>query len=534
MDVSFGLESPILDYKPRAHPGSGKLIASEWVAWPAWAFRVIAPRFRRHRLNALEKAVLGVLRATRLTPGELGERLGVSPELAAFVVTSLRGRGFVDRERAVTPVGCDLLEEEFEQSAMLVPGWMFKDPWNGHIWPFVASSLEYARIEMGTGNTVVLERGTTGAPKPQHFWRQQPMSGHRPPAPPDAHQILRALRDQRRLERQSRGIGDEDFEAVGIEGLDIDRISSIEPVPEPVFLMSYLYVPGDDTPDWYACEFFGRGSDPTLRRLVGQVADKDRDLAKRLDRLLGLTTYDSFDHFKRMEASRKLRARRLLHRTLTMDVSGHESVLEVLEELIEGWLEFRDLGRTAGRRRGRSVLTSCRRALEQLFSDVSRVWPLRRVPERLSKRSIETNEGILQGAADEIGLTRLPGPMRRFRQSQIRAVCEYSDSWRLRPLVAATILRAKMDREHPLCLAAKRVPDLICRIENVANLAGEAAHAGGTEKLNPDEVERVVQDTLEVVACLLDLPTQPIVEILQNGQDQEEGTPTQANRDTAP
>ena len=538
MVASFGPESPILDYKPRAYADSGKLTACEWIAWPARAFRVIAPRFWRHRFNALQKAVLGVLRATRLTPGELGERLGVEPELAAFVVAELQGHGFVNNEWAVSDRGSDLLDEEFEQSTRLVPGWMFKDPWNGHIWPFVAPSLEYARIGTGAhNNTVVLERGTTGAPRHQRFWRQ-PAPGLRPPEPPDAHQILRSLRDHRRLERQRSEIDyqidEDDFETGAVEGLDIDRISSIELEPEPVFLLSYLYVPDDDTPDWYACDFFGRGSDPTLRRLIIRVAEKaqGQGLARRLDSLLGLTTHDSFDNFKRVEANRKLRARRLLERTLTTHVSGHESVSDVLTEVVEEWLEFLDLGPTAGRRRGRNVLTSCRNALEQLFSDVSRVWPLRGVSELLSKRSPETNEKILRGAACELGLTELPRPMRRIPQKQIRSVSEYSDAWRLRPLVAATILRARMDREHPLWSAAKRAPDLVSRIDRVAELAGKAAHAGGTEKLNPDKVERVVQETLEVAACLLNLPARPIKEILRNGQ--EEAAPTQANCDAAP
>ena len=120
----------------------------------------------------------------------------------------------------------------------------------------------------------------------------------------------------------------------------MNRVASIEPVPEPVFLVSFLYVPrdGDDT-DWYACEFFGRGSDPALRRLVVRVAEENQGLAQRLDRLLGLTSHDNFAEFRRAEKERDRRARRLLERTLTIDVARHEDVADALAETIEGWLD---------------------------------------------------------------------------------------------------------------------------------------------------------------------------------------------------
>lgn len=527
MAASFGPETRVLSYGPSAHPANpGGRNERVWVLWPARAFRVIAPQFRRRPFNALQKAVLGVLRASRLTAAELGERLGIHPELAAFVVTELQTQGRVDDEWAVTRRGVELLDEEREESADLVPGWVFKDPWDDHLWPFVAPSLERACTGRDERNRVVLELGTTGKPWQQPVWMQFPPDGQPLAAPPDAHQILRAARRHRRLERRRQDfdipVDDDDLETGSVAGLDLNRVASIESVPEPVFLVSYLYVPrdGDDT-DWHACEFFGRGSDPALRRLVVRVAEEHEGLAQRLDRLLGLTSHGNFAEFKRAEEERERRARRLLERALTIDVARHEDVAGVLAETLAAWLELHDLGEAAGRRHRRNVLASCRSALERLFVEIRREWPLTGVADRLSRHDRKMNEAALRNAADELGLTELPDALCSVKYGQVRRVTDNDDNWRLRPFVAATLLRAHTEPDHPLCSAAGKAPDLLARIERVATVGGEAAHGGDSAQLDPNIADTSVQEMLEIVGLLLSLPVRPIREILRDGEEQE-------------
>ena len=526
MAASFGPEAPILSYGPRAHANPGPRNDRVWVLWPAWAFRVIAPELRRRPFNALQKAVLGVLRASRLTAAELGARLGVNPELAAFVVTELQNQGRVDEKWAVTGRGIELLDGERAQSTELAPGWVFKDPWDDNLWPFVAPSLEYARTGQDESEKVVLELGTTGRPWQQQVWMQFPPDGQQSAAPPDAHQILRAARRHRRLERRRQEveftIDEDDIETGSVAGLDLNRVASIEPVPEPVFLVSFLYVPrdGDDT-DWYACEFFGRGSDPAIRRLVVRVAEENQGLAQRLDWLLGLTPHGNFAEFRRAEKERNRRARRLLARTLTIDVARHEEVADALAETIEGWLELHDLRDAANLRRRRGVLTLCRGTLERLFVEVRKEWPLTGMANRLSLRDKKMNEAVVQNAAQEIGLTDVPRALRRVQHGQIRAVSDYENAWRLRPLIAATLLRAQTETDHPLRSAARKAPNLLGRIERVARLGGEAAHVGESGQLESDAVDISVQETLDIVGLLLNLPMRPIKEILRDGEKQE-------------
>ena len=220
--------------------------------------------------------------------------------------------------------------ESARRSRTSSPGWVFRDPWNKSLWPFVAPSLEYAqtgrdenglpRPRAGNDREALATVGMDAIPTRRAAGRKFPGGGFAAAGTPDAREILRAALRHQRLERRSRHFGgweDEDIEAAGPAGRDLNRISSIEAEPEPVFLVSYLYVPrdGDDGDlDWHACDFFGRGSDPALRRLVFRVAaaDEKQHLARRLDRLLGRTLHGDFDSLRRAVTGREHQARRLL------------------------------------------------------------------------------------------------------------------------------------------------------------------------------------------------------------------------------
>ena len=540
MAMSFGPDTPVLSYGPRAHADPGGSNDREWLLWPARAFRVVAPELRPRGVNLLQKAVLGVLRASRLTAAELGRRLGVHPELAAFVVTELQTQGRVDDAWTVTRRGVEVLEEEHEQSTQLAPGWVFRDPWSGSLWPFVAASLEYTPTELDERGYPVLMLGETGRPWLQSAWMQLPPGrgseelsdgGSGGAEPPDAREILRAVHRHKRRAQRSRRLDewenkDDDTEGTGVSGLDFNRISVIEPEPEPVFLVSYLYVPRDgDDADWHACDFFGRGNDPALRRLVVRVADDEKEprLAQRLNRLLGRTPHGDFDTFRRATRGRESRARRLAEWALTMNVH-HHGVVEPLTEMLAGWLELQELGDAAGPRHWRNVLTSCRRTLERLFRDVAETWPLAGVAAGLSRQDKKVNAEVLRAAAVDAGFadSAVPEAICHVRHGLVRSVSDYNDSSRLRPLVAATLLRARTEEHHPLRSAARKAPDLLARIERVTKRGGEAAHDNEGGQFDLASATTSVMDTLEIVGLLLDLPVRSMEEALKEIRNAKE------------
>ena len=514
MAASFGAETPMLNYGQRPHANPGGRNDRVWLGWPAWAFRVIAPEQRSSGLNALQKAALGVLRASRLTATELGHRLGIHRELAAFVVADLQGKQGIDSHWTVTETGLKLLEDEQTGSTKLVPGWVFRDGFGGRLLPVVTASLEYARLLPGDGFFPSLDLGTTGSPWHQSVWRVSAPQDS-PSDGPTPREILAAAVQSQRLERRWHRIGTyDDEDSQPVSGIDIDRLTSIEPEPQPVYLVTYLYTPKGRHADgdWYACEFFGRGYDAGLRRRVIAAAADDQKLNELLDkRLFAGTRYGSSASFQRAAAARQARSQTLLARVLTIGIESH-AVADPLRAMLDAYLEWVDLG---NQRRARGVFTECRRALEALFGGLAKEHRLDGVWRKLAREDRELNESKIRAAAEHVGLRPLPAAMLRVKQGQVRAASDHNDAWRLRPLAVATLLLAKDDLKHPLAKAAGRDAAVIDRVERVALLGGGAVHQ--TEEVEPAETEQAVQETLVVCGLLLDLPTKALKEVMSDG-----------------
>ena len=540
MAALFKRKAPVLDYGPHADPGvdPGGRNAREYILWPSWAFRVVAPAdIQSRHINALQKAVLGILRASRLTVVELGERLGIEPELATFVVSELQEQGWVSGEWEVTDKGNELLEEEREENVSLVSGWVFKDPWNGQLWPFVAPRLQYAQTEINDLGYLEPIFGPTGHPRRQPAWNQSPPNEYRThPDPPNAQEIIDAVAQQKRQDAWQKrqetyqenieswtNSNSDLLQASRIRGRDLQRIRAIEAKPQPVFLVSFLYVPraGDDgSIDWYACDFFGRGSDPALRRLITRVATEEKRLAQRMQRLLGRTIYGSFEGFENEEKARKHRASKLLKQLLLDKIAPHPHKGDLpLAEVLEGWLELCWLQKDAGRRHRRNVLVACRVTLEWLFGKVAHQWPLADVHEMLSRKDTKINRKAFRDAANAVGLTNLPQRLCNVSRSSIRSASKrHNQHWRLSSLVAATLLQAQITLDHPLRTAAEKAPDFLARVERVIDRGNSEAHNSKDKQFNLNSVHEAVEDTLEIVGLLLNVQTTHIKDVLRQCQ----------------
>ncbi|MCS6915430.1 MAG: hypothetical protein NZ890_19645 [Myxococcota bacterium] len=522
-------------YSLRPHADPGKRNERAWLLWPAWGYRVVAPRpqLRSARINHLQRAVLGILRAARLPAEELALRLGIHRELAALVVSELQRQRYVDGSCQVTEAGLLLLDEEEQPeggqiATGLMSGWVFRDPWNANLWPFIAPSLEYVHTEPGSKGFPELVLGSIGNPWRQRAWMQQPV-GCMEPAAPDASEILRASDRHQRCERRAGRLDlweEEEREEAGPSSRPstlLNRVSTIEPEPEPVFLVTYLYIPrsgADGEADWYACDFFGRGANPELRKLIEQVAKGDSGLARRIEEFVSRNKNQvAPDGFRQAVAAYQKEARCLLERTLTLDIL-HHAVAEPLAEMLAAWLEAKELGDGAARGRHRHVLVTCRRVLERLFRELAERWPLAGVADCLSLDPTISRER-LEAAAAAMGLAEVPERFLAVGRRHLRSVANGGGSWRLGPVVAATLLQAVRDREHPLWRAADQEPELLVLIDRVAGQAGEAAHETDEHRFDPIAICDCINTTMRVTSLLLNIPYQPSREMICDEQEQE-------------
>lgn len=525
MDVSFGPETPVLWYAPRAHANPGPRNERVYLLWPAWAHRVLAPEVRRRTLNPLALTVLRLYHAARLTAAEVAVHLGVRWELAAYVTADLQGSGYLDDNWAVTERGRELIDDETEVATKLVPGWVFRDPWSERLWPFVAREWSPAETTINDRGFPVLQLGTTGKPWVQSAHLQRADSRAAPKAP-ETREILRVAREQQRIDRRlARGGGfafDDELDTFDPQRLDLNRIIEIEPDAHPVYLTTFLYVPHDGADqelDWHVCDFFGRENCLELRRQVIKVAEREPHLAHQVDRVIGRTLLSKdWDDYLQRQRQRRSKAQVALDVVLSIDVRRHP-IHAALVELLDAWLEWREVDKHAGEqgdvRKRKAVLLECRTVLEGLFVELRKTHSLKGIWKPVEQHDAVLRKARYLSAAKSVGFSGLPDALESISKNHIKSVADYDNGHRLRPLLMATILGAARNPDHPLRAAAAAMPELLEKLNAVAELAGgEAAHYGtGSTIVAEQKVHSAVDDTLRIVGSLIGLPVHSIMEI---------------------
>ena len=514
MAHSFEGDVPTLRYVLRAHANPGKRNDRFWFCWPALAFRVVAPIHKKRSMNILQRSVLGVLRAANLTAQEVAVRLGVHPELVAHVVVELQGRGRLSDTWEVTERGQRALLEEEATEAQLEASWVFQDPWSQDLWPFVASSLQQASVDVDANDRRVLQLGTTGSPWTQSLWSvKPPQTSGRVPSP---EEILRASRRQQRFQERSQRMEhwDDDSEFSSVSGMELSRITTIQDTPEPVFLVSYLYgVQGQKSHDWYACDFFGFGSNPKLRRRFSEEARDFRPLQEQLSRWLGKTTsHANFEAYQGLMDQIRQEAEALLYRCMTAHIADHPE-RERLQRVFQALYEVYLVEGSVDASRCETVLIECRKTLEFFFCQLAKTHSLQGVSESMSRNDQELNDALICQAANDVGLDAPPASLRRARRGQVKSVSEHNDAWRLRPLIVATLLAARHDPSHPLRRVANQAPSVLETLDDLASSAGGASHAN--EHGWGFEILRDAVDDLARVICLFrELPHQTLSDVM--------------------
>ena len=521
MAFDFTPSGPVLNFGPRHH---ARWSSRQFVLWPAWAYRVVAPRVRQRNLNVLQRATMGLCRAGLVDTEAIAENLSIHRDLAAFIVAELMGFGLLDNHGLPTEHGIRLLEEDSLETQELVAGYVFQDPWNGDLWPRFVESLEYCELEYNDDGFPLLVLGSIGKPRSYRAFTVLPRSNEMP-ATPSASAVVEAVaRHRKGLRFKDAEEDDDDEESIGgfvASGIQIRRVSLVEEEPQPVFLATYLYVPQsvERAMDWYACDPFGLGQSVRLRRRLEVVIRDDPGLFGVVNQLIGRTQHAGYEDQKRWLESIQLTAGLEVDRRLTVNVRDDPS-FDLLLAMESARQEMNALGPGCPQRKISEVLRSGVKVLEAVFSSMAGAHPLGDIWKRVYATRVGRHTGrswlvqqqdgalltaIYGGAIRAVGFAEpIPRSFLNVKPGQIRSVAEYGAHWRLRPLVSATVLLAGRDPSHPLRRVAQEDPRLLVTVDSIATVGGGAGHAGG-RTVSREEAEGHVDRVYEVVATLLEL-----------------------------
>ena len=511
MAALFQLDSPVLYFGPRL-PRGVRYSRRRFLLWPALMYRVVAPEVRPRELNILQKAVLGMCRAGVTVPLRIGEKLRIHADLAALILSELLQRGLIGKNGLPTQAGTEVFEAEALDMRPPVTGHVFQDPWSGELWPRFVQRLDYVDLDRRENGYPDLVLGTKGKPRRERAFMCRPRDPSLPPAP-DVRQILRATHRHKSALRNS-----ESFEAADEdEHLDLDvgavleRISLVDDSPTPVFLSTFVYLAeSEDTGDWRACDPFGLGESPTLRRAVEREFKQFPRLRETVEALVGSSLEAQAEKQRVWIAEVRNLAESHLEGRFTINVRELPE-FEQLVELEMMHVEAELLGDAHPEQRLRDLLGAARRVLESSFRSIAARFPpgdvWRKVYFRDKKGRYSPVQDqvyvteVYRAHAAELGFkTPLPDAVAGTRPNHLKAAC-YQSGWRLRGAIVAAMITATHQPSHPLVRAAKSRPELIEDLDRVATMAGDAIHAG-SGSLELAAISSVIESVYRSVAIL--------------------------------
>ena len=508
--MSFQKETPILYLNPRTATRWSKQL---YLLWPAWYYRVVAPRVQSRKVNILEKAVLGMCRVGTFSAAEIGDKLDIGTDLAALVIQQLSDQGLIDNRGLLTNRGLDILEQETLTSQDMVAGFIFQDAWTGELLPRFVERLEYAEVKFNDEGFPELVFGTTG--KPEYRRAYMPLSVKSTVSQPSPKEILEAVRKhgkalRERGKSESEEIEDEEkwtFDRVPV----LNRISFVEEEPTPVWVATFIYLPENSlsATNWNICDPFGMGDSPWLRRLVEkQIKNKTLSgLNNEISRRFGDRRDEDGKNrgFAEMFEFAHNEAVTRVEDELTIEIRRWDSLFNSLvamqrtyieAELIDGSKKLAD--------KLDDVIVKAQKAVESILLDIRETYPTDNSWQVLSPRDREHNKTLLNKLAGNLGFTTpLPSSLVGVNQGKVRSAADYGEG-SLRPGLLAALLTARYNSQHPLQIVAKQAPDMLERLDKLAELRDKSSHYSSQQLALP-EVSQQMTTVYEFVARMLEI-----------------------------
>lgn len=454
MAFGFTRESPVLNFGPRHH---ARWRDRRFLLWPAWAYRVVAPRIQQRRLNVLQRAVMGLCRAGLVRPDTLAEHLSIHPDLAAFIVKELGDLGHLDTNGLPTSEGIRTLDADSIDTHEMVAGYVFQDPWRQDLWPRFVERLDYCELDYDENGFPVLLTGTTGKPRRFPAFAVLPRANVGAPSTPSSKAIVEAVTRHRKGLRFN-DADDTDEEPIGefdATGVHIRRVSFVEEMPRSVFLTTYAYVPESDSGaiDWYVCDPFGLGQSVRLRRGVEQVMhDEVPALYEVVNKLVGRTLQGGYEEHRGWLDALHLQAGLEVDQRLTVNIRTH-AAFDQLIAMEAARQEMRALGLECPDWKINNILRAGVKVLESVFASMATAHPLGDIWQRVyvvrvdrrtgNKRLMQQSDAALlaelyDSAFRRVGFSDpIPRAFLNVKPGQIRSVAEFGQHWGLRRLVLA-------------------------------------------------------------------------------------------------
>lgn len=494
-------------------PKFGQAHTDRFLAWPAYVYKVQAPKPQPRKIDIFKKAVLGCYRIKSYTFEEIAGYLKLHPELVALIYSQLLNSKYIDTHGKLTEQGSQLLKEEDTHEDCdpdhFVTGFIYQDPWTQRFWPRFKEQPQTVELILSQDSSEFpkIEVGTRGEPKPQRVFWVCPEPDEILPRTPEPHDILqviqkhsRALKNIQRVEKDREM---EENRSLQAPPSDLEKITLIEDIPKQVFLVTRVYIPKEDAiseDSWLVCDPFGLGESFWLREMIQKRREKNKGLDHELKRMFEpLKEKYAKDACELFEVVNSL-AEEEIERHLTFTIRSSE-LFELLLKMERMYQEVLFQKENLSEEKLQNVLIQAQNVLERMFYIL---WQANKEVYKNATALLtddkDSNQNILNATAESIGVKiPLPDSIVRIHKGKIEWFAK-TGSESLGARIAASLLAAYHNQNHPFALMLREEPGLIHDLDTIATLRNKkAAHDNPKEKLSFEEVTIVRSHVFEAL-----------------------------------
>lgn len=493
--MTFGPDTPVLMSEHVIHRGR-----QQWLLWPAWQYRVLAPLVYEQHINAFQKAVLGLARAGHRDPVTMAELLQLHPELLELVRDDLCQLAYLDQYGVVTERGAAALKDGFLDPDKTIVTYVYQDPVTGTLWPASTQDPQIAPAQWEGNDRASVRFRTAGAPLHVSALSVPPPEKGFSVSPPAHEDIVEAVSRGERLSRYVRR--DRPWQQV-VPDRVVARVSVVT-AGQPVFLPVALVLPkhakeGVAGVTWAARNPFSGRPSTYLRRLIATQAQHSPTLRGAIDKLLGRSSQALYAEFDQMDREIRRRLAEDLEIRFTRRLRDDQAVSELLTLLERDIHRVRLPGEHTAE--VADVVRNAWRLHEVVLRDLVRRW---RVPVARSESMREP----LARALTDLGL-----PFSQYAPIKVsdwnavsRAFTNPQGANSPSLLAAATLSAAAGDDSHPFRRLAAHRRTLITDLTDLSKDRNSPGSHAGLTPLSPAFAELAWQLAQETVAAHLDLP----------------------------
>lgn len=455
-----------------------------FILYPAFAFRVIAPKQIETELNILERAVLGLCQAGVRKAVAIAELLSIHEELAARVLRILQSKLAITSEGEIATGGKQALMNDTIATEEPVAGYVFQDPWSQRLWPWFVQRLTYAENVIRADGFQDLVRGNAGNPRRESAFTLLPKDDVAGVAPRPA-EVLGVVRKHA---RRSRGpdepmVEDEStsFTLVA-DAPRLERITHIESEPRRVYLAMMVYSPVIviDGNRWEVADPFGGGRSKLAREAIARQVESDSELKRVVNQLLGETNNDTGSSLAGVIAELEFAATMHVTNRIGSDSRGR-SLFDSAVAMERAAREAESAGDSCPPDKLDDVVVKAQIVAERALAKIHELHGNREL-WRIFKGADRTDATLVNKAAEVVGFaTPIPPKLASLRVESIRRA-HYGSGESLRPRLVTALLSAQYKLGHPLRTAAAHRPEMLEALDNLAEIRNtRSAHAGTTE-----------------------------------------------------